>query len=82
MDANEYALKVPPAAKSLGMVLGKAAWLGKGQQPTVAVSKPQITEAKPEPASKKKNGKQQLKKKSPSPSRPRHKKHQATRLFL
>ena len=31
MDANEYALKVQPASKSLGMVIRKAAWLGKGQ---------------------------------------------------
>jgi DNA primase/post-segregation antitoxin (ccd killing protein) len=30
MDANEYALKVTPAAKSLGMVIRKAEWLGNG----------------------------------------------------
>lgn len=30
MDANEYALKVTPAAKSLGLVIRKAVWLGKG----------------------------------------------------
>ena len=30
MDANEYALKVTPAAKSLGLLIRKAAWLGKG----------------------------------------------------
>ena len=42
MDANDYALKVTPATKSLGMLLGKAAWLGKGQRPTVAVSEPRI----------------------------------------
>jgi DNA primase catalytic core len=47
MDANEFALKVTPAAKSLGMLLGKAAWLGKGQPPAVAVSEPQIIEEKP-----------------------------------
>lgn len=52
MDANEYALKVIPATKSLGILLGKAAWLGKGQRPTVAVIEPQIVEAKPEPAAK------------------------------
>jgi DNA primase catalytic core len=46
MDANDYALKVTPATKSLGMLLGKAAWLGKGQRPTVAVSEPQIIEEK------------------------------------
>jgi DNA primase catalytic core len=31
MDANEYALKVTPAAKSLGLLLNKAEWLGKGK---------------------------------------------------
>ena len=56
MDANDYALKVTPATKSLGMLLGKAAWLGKGQRPTVAVSEPQIIEEK----------QQQLKRKSPN----------------
>jgi DNA primase catalytic core len=40
MDANEYALKVTPAAKSLGMLLGKAAWLGTGKRPTAAMSEP------------------------------------------
>jgi DNA primase catalytic core len=33
MDANEYARKVTPAAKSLGVMLNRAAWLGKGQRP-------------------------------------------------
>jgi len=42
MDANEFALRVMPATKSLGMLLGKAAWLGKGQRSTVTVSEPQI----------------------------------------
>jgi DNA primase catalytic core len=37
MDANEYALKVTPAAKSLGVLLNNAIWLGKGQRPTVGV---------------------------------------------
>src|SRR5438132_3701622 len=59
MDANEYALKLTPAIKSLGMLLGKAAWLGKGQRPTVAVSEPRIEaqlaiEEKIEPATKEK----------------------------
>ena len=31
MDANEYALKVAPAAKSLGVLINAAEWLGKGQ---------------------------------------------------
>ena len=33
MDANEYALKVAPAAKSLGLVIRRAVWLGKGAAP-------------------------------------------------
>ena len=33
MDANEYALKVTPAEKSLGLVIRKAVWLGKGAPP-------------------------------------------------
>ena len=50
MDANEYALKVTPAAKSLGLVIRKAQWLGKGEapamkpSPTVAVSIPIVNE--------------------------------------
>jgi DNA primase catalytic core len=31
MDANAYALKVTPAAKSLGVLIRTAAWLGKGR---------------------------------------------------
>ena len=34
MDANEYALKVQPASKSLGLLIRKAVWLGKGAAPT------------------------------------------------
>jgi len=33
MDANEYALQVTPAAKSLGVVLRSAEWMGKGEAP-------------------------------------------------
>jgi DNA primase len=33
MDANEYALKVQPAAKSLGLLIRQAQWLGKGKAP-------------------------------------------------
>jgi DNA primase len=35
MDANAYALKVQPAAKSLGIVIRKAAWLGQGKPKAV-----------------------------------------------
>ena len=43
MDANEYALKVQPAPKSLGVLLNKAEWLGKGKRPMVTVSEPPTT---------------------------------------
>jgi DNA primase catalytic core len=33
MDANEYARKVTPAVKSLGLLIRKATWLGKGVAP-------------------------------------------------
>jgi len=33
MDANEYAVKVTPASKSLGVAIRKAVWLGKGKAP-------------------------------------------------
>lgn len=35
LDANEYALKVTPAAKSLGLVIRKAQWLGQGEAPAL-----------------------------------------------
>jgi DNA primase catalytic core len=50
MDANEYALKVQPAAKSLGLLIRKAVWLGKGDAPaptTAAKAKPTATTAEP-----------------------------------
>ncbi|MGH8077339.1 MAG: CHC2 zinc finger domain-containing protein, partial [Lysobacter sp.] len=37
MDANEYALRVQPATKSLGLVLRKAEWMGKGRAPARAI---------------------------------------------
>lgn len=44
MDANEYALKVTPAAKSLGIAIRKAQWLGKGEPMPIgtAVAEPSI----------------------------------------
>ena len=33
IDANEYALKLRPAVKSLGLLIRKAVWLGKGAEP-------------------------------------------------
>jgi DNA primase catalytic core len=37
MDANEYALKMTPARKSLELVIRKAEWLGKGADPRLSV---------------------------------------------
>lgn len=53
MDANDYALKVQPAGKSLGLLLHQAQWLGKGKRPGVTVldpapSAPAISAAKEE----------------------------------
>jgi DNA primase catalytic core len=47
MDANAYALKVTPAAKSLGVMLNRAAWLGKGQRPAQRAAAPVVV---PEPS--------------------------------
>jgi DNA primase len=47
MDANDYARKVQPAAKSLGLLLNRAAWLGKGRGPAERVLVPV---AMPEPS--------------------------------
>jgi DNA primase catalytic core len=63
MDANEYSRKVQPAAKSLGVLLNKAEWLGKGQRPEPrdveliveiepAIEPEPIIEEQPEPAAK------------------------------
>jgi DNA primase len=51
MDANEYALKVTPAAKSLGLLIRQAQWLGKGQAPQAARDEKPSREHASEPAS-------------------------------
>jgi DNA primase len=61
-DANEFARKQQPAAKWLGMSLTSAAWLGKGQRPTVAVMTP--TPASPAPEEERKP--EPMKKQEPS----------------
>ena len=38
LDANEYALKVGPAAKSLGVAIRSAQWLGKGVAPDAPIT--------------------------------------------
>ncbi|MDP3514723.1 MAG: CHC2 zinc finger domain-containing protein [Sulfuritalea sp.] len=50
MDANEYAQKVTPAAKSLGIVIRKAVWLGKGAAPTRPEAVAVVVEATKTPA--------------------------------
>lgn len=42
MDANDYALKVQPASKSLGMVIRKAVWLGNGVAPERDTAEPVV----------------------------------------
>jgi len=61
-DANEFARKNQPAAKFLGMYLTSAAWLGKGQRPTVAVMTPAS------PASEEEGKPEPMKKQEPSPA--------------
>jgi len=50
MDANEYALKVQPPLKSLGLVIRKAEWLGKGEPPDLDTAAPAtlVSESEPE----------------------------------
>ncbi|MBP8297718.1 MAG: toprim domain-containing protein, partial [Burkholderiales bacterium] len=56
MDANECAQKLQPAAKSLGLLIRKAVWLGQGEAPprleipTVDRKNPPIPEPQPAPA--------------------------------
>ena len=47
MDANDYALKVQPAPKSLGLVIRKAHWLGQGQSPQRPTDEIVVKEIKP-----------------------------------
>jgi len=42
MDANEYAAKEQPAAKSLGLLVRKAEWMGKGQVPKRETIEPEV----------------------------------------
>ena len=50
MDANEYALSVTPATKSLSVAIRKAMWLGKGQAPTLTTEAVTHTHEVNEPA--------------------------------
>ena len=50
MDANDYALQVTPAAKSLGLAIRKAEWMGSGKAPkiTTAASDSPLSAVEPE----------------------------------
>ena len=50
MDANEYAMKVQPAHKALGLLIRKATWLGKGASPKRETTEPTIRVIEPQPA--------------------------------
>jgi len=54
MDANEYALKVTPAEKSLGVLVRNAVWLGKGKPAVVLDTdfavEPEAPSSEPAPA--------------------------------
>ncbi len=50
MDANGYARKVQPAAKSLGLALRQAQWMGKGKPPAAWTVVLGETEPQAEPA--------------------------------
>ena len=81
MDANEYALKVEPAKKSLGLVLRNAVYLGEGPEPSrslrpltdqaPAEPEPPVAQAATSPTSPRRPREQLKKRRSPraSPSR-------------
>ena len=53
MDANSYALKVTPSSKSLGVLLNRASWLGKGQRLAERMAAPEVAAVvNEEPAAK------------------------------
>ena len=49
MDANAYALKVQPAAKSLGLAIRSAEWMGNGKAPERATITPQAAKEESTP---------------------------------
>jgi DNA primase catalytic core len=50
MDANDYALKVQPASRSLAVLLNKAEWLGKGRRVMTTAPAPAAPEKAPPPS--------------------------------
>lgn len=45
MDANAYALSVTPAARSLGILIRKAEWLGEGKAPAITSARSELDAA-------------------------------------
>jgi DNA primase catalytic core len=54
-DANEYAQQVKPAAKSLGVLINRATWLGKGQRAAAPEPSIEPLPAQTKAAAKEKN---------------------------
>ena len=50
MDANEYALKMQPADKALGLLIRKAQWMGNGSAPTRTQIEPAAAEVAERPS--------------------------------
>ena len=55
MDVNEYAQQVTPAPKTLGLVIRKAEWLGKGKAPSITTNTHDNPLASAEPATVEEN---------------------------
>jgi len=67
IDANEYALKVKPAAKSLGVLINRAAWLGKGQRAAAPEPEFEPLPAEAKAAAKEKKIEEELPQPQPEP---------------
>jgi DNA primase len=73
MDANEYALKVTPAEKSLGLVLRQAVWMGKGKkalEEEVTVERSTAVAAPPKSEPVARAERDEIAEPTPSPSMP------------
>jgi DNA primase catalytic core len=69
MDANEYALKVRPARKSLGVLLDRAEWLGKGKRAVTSGEWPVTSEQKPQASEENREAATSAAQEAPQPAR-------------
>jgi DNA primase catalytic core len=60
MDVNEYALKMQPANKSLGLALRTAEWMGNGKKPTITTGQTTVVTESECEATNKKNSNETL----------------------